>query len=109
MKTFSDPGQPIEVDVGEEFLIDLGPTPLSGHEWTFISSKDPVVCSLEKFASSDLESDSASSSTPTVGRSANYVFRCAVGSQFSGLIQFKKKRPWESEHIGVRGFRVVAK
>ena len=109
MKTFSDPDQVIKVEVGEGFLIDLGPTPLSGHEWSFISSDDPVVCAFERLDDTGIRPGGANLPTTPVGKGANYVFRCEVTSRFSGNLEFRKRRPWESKPVETRRFRVMAR
>jgi len=108
VRKFSKPDQVIEVDVGEEFFIDLGPTPLTGHEWTYVRTELPLICSFEQFDESDSEPDWLDISSPAIGRGSSYIFRCEVSSPFVGHLDFKKQRTWESEPVDVRRFHIRA-
>jgi inhibitor of cysteine peptidase len=101
---FSDPGEPIVVDAGEEFAIVLESNPTTGYQWQISGDYDEKVVELEK-------SEFKRASDDRVGAGGKEVWTFKALEEGFTSLSFKYLRPWETEvePAEALAFRVIVR
>ena len=94
VKTYTDSGQTINIDVGQEFVIALGSNPTTGYSWQ--ESYDETVLELvEKKYEPGEEAEEG-----VVGAGGVEHFRFKALEEGETGITLTYKQPWEGGEIG---------
>ena len=88
----TDPAEPIEVKVGEEFIIILGSNPSTGYHWEII---EPLDQNIVKFLEKDYQPDAFSQGAAGAGGNDIWKFQAIAAGQTD--IQMGCFHPYDSE------------
>ena len=89
-KEYTSPNQPIEVKVGEQFIITLDSNPTTGYKWE--ASFDQ---SLLKLVKSEFKQDASKPGMVGVGGKEQFLFEGLKGTDTKITLTYK--RPWEQQ------------
>ncbi len=90
VKEYTSPNQPIEVNVGEQFMIYLDSNPTTGYKWE--ASFDQTSLKLVK---SEFKQDTSKPGMVGVGGKEQFVFQGLKAGDTQ--IKLTYKRPWEQQ------------
>jgi predicted secreted protein len=96
VKEFTDPSEPVQVAVGEEFQIRLRSATTAGYLWAVVDPK-PSTAVLEPIGDTV---DAPESTRP--GASAAQLFRFRAVGRGATTVLLRYARPWEEPAEGDR-------
>ena len=103
VKTYTDPGQTINIGVNQEFVIALGSNPTTGYSWQ--ESHDEAMLKLvEKTYKPGEEAEQG-----VVGAGGVEYFRFKALKTGETEITLVYKRPWEEEFLEQKVFAINIK
>lgn len=105
VKTYSDPGQAINIGVNQEFIIALDSNPTTGYSWQ--ANYDETMLELVGGESTYKESKEAEEGM--VGAGGTELFRFKALERGETKITMVYKRTWEAEILEQKAFTVNIK
>ena len=98
VKTYTDSGQTIDIDVGQQFVIALGSNPTTGYGWQ--ESYDETMLELVK------KSYEEGAEEGVVGAGGVEYFRFKALERGETEITLTYKRPWEEDFLEQKVFTI---
>lgn len=90
IKEYTSPSQPIEVKVGESFMLTLESNPTTGYKWEAGFDQ-----SLLKLVKSEFKQDASKPGMVGVGGKEQFTFEGLKGGD--AQVKLTYKRPWEPQ------------